>query len=1578
MRQSKGLALGIVAAVLVWGGGDSLLAKTKHARRAAAPARPSGVASAPDASVAGSLKVDTIKEYTNELGQTVYEISASQFDISPPLRDLAATAAPSQTTEIEPSINPLLPPWRGIHSDLPDPVVQIVPSATQSFASGGVTPAAPSTGFNFDGVPTTGATPSDSNGTVGYDGTIAQYVETVNTRYEVWNLNHATNTATVAAGPTSINTLWSGFGGACQTQNSGDPIVLYDKVANRWLISQFTSSSPYFQCVAVSTTSNATGSYARWAFAVPSPYFGDYPHIATWTDAYYMMAHAFSGSTYGGAFFAAMDRAKMLAGNAGATWQVILDPSEGGHMPADLDGFAPPPTNAPGIFLSWHTTGMVIYRMKVDWVTPANTVKTVQATVPVAAASGACLAAATAGTCIPQPGTTALLDSLGDRLMFRAAYRNFIDHESLVISHSVDPSVTGLVSGVRWYDFRLSGQPDAVCASYPCLHQQGTVADAANGRNRWMPSVAMDGAENMLVAYSTSGKTSGSENQSIRYTGRAKGDTLGQMTVAETTPITGTANYTAASRWGDYSSMAVDPFDDCTFWYVNEYLTTTSSWKTRVFSSTYPAGSGNGQCQPSACLARPASAPTIGSASTSGANQIAVTWTGIAPTPGGYAIERAVGACGSEGLYQPLAAVAGTAGNFTDTTVQGGYTYSYRVIAATDAAGKCQSLSASGCVSATATGNCSLKPVFTGVASGSSNNSATCGVNLSWTAAASSCPLTPTMRYSIFRGTTPDFTPSVANRIATCVTGPASYLDQSNVTSGVTYYYVVRAEDGSTGNGGECGGGNEDANSVVASGTAFGSGTQASPGTWTDGGGDGTAFLKLNVADLGDTADQAWRFVSTATDAGANHTSGGAYAYRNTGPASGTIYLPNVCAEMQSPGLTVGATTLNLQYWERHQLEYHWDGIAVEYQVNGLDWNDVPTPSNSTALGCATTDILTGWEALSCTGTTPANACGYPATKVAYTGPLGTGTSCTNWATSATVTAYAHRCHQITGLTPGDTIKFRWRFSSDPGADYGGFYLDDIAVTNIRLPNSCSSNPCLGQPDGTSCNDGNACTQSDTCQSGVCTGSNPVVCTASDPCHVAGTCNTVTGVCSNPNATNGTACNDGNACTQTDTCQTGVCTGSNPVVCTASDACHIAGTCNTATGACSNPNAANGTACNDGNACTSGDTCQSGTCTSGTPAVCTASDPCHIAGTCNPGTGLCSNPSAANGTACSDGNACTQSDTCQSGVCTGSNPVVCSASDPCHVAGTCNTSTGLCTKPNATNGTTCSVGNACTQTDTCHSGVCTGSNPVVCAASDACHVAGTCDTATGVCSNPTATDGAACNDGNACTQTDTCQGGVCAGSNPVVCTASNACHVAGTCDTATGVCSNPNAANGTACSDSNACTQTDTCQGGVCAGSNPVVCAASNQCHVAGTCNPFTGTCSNPNAANGTSCDDGNACTVGDTCGNGSCNPGTTITAPPETLDVTASADKATFSWSTVTSATQYDVVRGSVSGFPVGPGGGDESCFDNLAGAMLVDATVPDAGSGFWYLSRGENACGIGTFGTQSDGTPRTTTTCP
>jgi RHS repeat-associated protein len=394
-----------------------------------------------------------------------------------------------------------------------------------------------------------------------------------------------------------------------------------------------------------------------------------------------------------------------------------------------------------------------------------------------------------------------------------------------------------------------------------------------------------------------------------------------------------------------------------------------------------------------------------------------------------------------------------------------------------------------------------------------------------------------------------------------------------------------------------------------------------------------------------------------------------------------------------------------------------------------------------------------------------------------------------------------------------------WRFKASCGSEqfYSGSAGQCVlpGCTAAQIVMVCGT--CAGQADGTPCDDRNACTRADTCQSGVCVGSNPITCTAQDQCHVAGTCDSTTGACTNPPVPDGAACNDGNACSRTDTCQGGVCAGSSFVTCAAQDQCHSAGRCDPATGACTNPVSQDGTACNDGNPCTRNDTCQAGTCAGGSAVTCTALDQCHDMGTCNPATGACTNPFKSDGTACDDGNACTLTDTCQLGICIGSGAVTCVASDQCHAPGACNPSTGTCSAQTAKpNGTACDDGNACSHGDTCQGGVCNAGNNVVCVAQDQCHSAGTCDPATGVCSNPAKSDGATCNDGDACTRTDTCQSGRCAGSNTVTCVAQDQCHDAGTCDKGTGLCPNPAKTNGAACDDGNTCTTGDTCESGVC------------------------------------------------------------------------------------------------------------------------------------------------------------------
>lgn len=433
---------------------------------------------------------------------------------------------------------------------------------------------------------------------------------------------------------------------------------------------------------------------------------------------------------------------------------------------------------------------------------------------------------------------------------------------------------------------------------------------------------------------------------------------------------------------------------------------------------------------------------------------------------------------------------------------------------------------------------------------------------------------------------------------------------------------------------------------------------------------------------------------------------------------------------------------------------------------------------------------------------------------------------------------------------------------------------DDLCLTVACNPETgaCDVSPAA---DDTPCSDGNACTTNDRCLEGVCEGRGVVVCSAVDACHLPGTCDPETGSCTNPEQPDGTTCDDGDACTNGDACDDGVCAGSEPVVCTPLSACHLAGSCDPESGECSNPLAPNGTECDDGLVCTTSDTCTAGNC-GGAAMVCNDGIACTVDACLETAGGCSANGSAcacAEDADCDDGNACNGTERCDLTTlqCLTGTAKDCRSFDTACGTGSCNPSTGECFSQPKRNGTTCSDDNACTRSDSCQNGTCTGRNPVVCTASDQCHAAGTCNPQTGTCSNPAKANGATCNDGNACTRSDSCQDGACAGANPIVCAASDQCHNAGTCAPSSGVCSNPAKSNGSACNDGNACTRSDSCQSGTCTGANPVLCTASDQCHNAGTCDTTSGTCSNPAKSDGTTCNDGDACTPTDRCASGVC-----------------------------------------------------------------------------------------------------------
>jgi len=403
-----------------------------------------------------------------------------------------------------------------------------------------------------------------------------QVVQWVNADFAVFS-----KTGALLKGPVAGNTLFANLGGRCASDNDGDPIVQYDKLANRWVLTQFSvSSTPYMQCVAVSQTSDALGAYNLYAFSYGSN-FNDYPKLGVWPDAYYITFNYFT-SRFVGAGLCAYNRAAMLAGQPATQQCFQTSSSFGGILPGDVDSAAnPPPAGAPNPMISFGSNSLNLWRFHVDWANSANTSLTGPLSIPVAAFTPAC----GGGACIPQPGTTNKLDSLADRLMYRFAYRGATTSrasESAVVSHSIKTGGTkrNEQDGVRWYEL------GNLTSGAPVVFQQGTFAP--NSTSRWMSSIAQDKNGNMALGYSAS---SGSVFPSIYATGRLASDPLNVMQ-AETLLKAGAGSQTGSlHRWGDYSSMMVDPVDDCTFWYTTEYLKTsgTFNWSTWISSFKFPS-----------------------------------------------------------------------------------------------------------------------------------------------------------------------------------------------------------------------------------------------------------------------------------------------------------------------------------------------------------------------------------------------------------------------------------------------------------------------------------------------------------------------------------------------------------------------------------------------------------------------------------------------------------------------------------------------------------------------------------------------------------------------------------------------------------------------------------------------------------------------------------------------------------------------------------------------------------------------------------------------------------------------------
>ena len=579
-------------------------------------------------------------------------VAALKHDTSPALRNIPPLGVDREGGRTVHEPLPV-PKRRGPKGPWRDPAAQ----------DAAVTPLIPAPTVNFDGINNlSGVLPPDTNGDVGPN----HYVQWINLKFAIW-----TKSGTLLYGPADGRTLFAGFGGPCESSNNGDPIVLYDEAADRWMLSQFAlpnyPNGPFYQCIAVSTGSNPTGSYHRYAFSFAK--MNDYPKFGVWHDGYYMTINQFAAGTlaWAGGGVVAFERDKMLNGQAARMVYFDLfsvDPNLGGMLPSDVDGTSPP-AGRPNYVMQFddNPDQMQIWAFTTNWTTPtASTFAKVTNLVLPALDSGISCGASQRD-CIPQPNTLEKLDALNDRLMYRLQYRNFGTHETFVTNHTVDVDGTNH-AGVRWYEIRRTNNAFS-------LQQAGTYAPDAH--HRWMGSAAMDQAGGIGVAYNVSSST---VFPSVRYTGRAAGSTapLGVLDQGEADIIVGSGSQThTASRWGDYSNVSVDPMDGCTFWATLEYMPTTSSagWRTRIAAFKLPGcgTSGSAPSSPSPLTATATSATSVmlNWFDASGETRYDVwrcTGSGCTPTQGSL-------------IVSPSANIT----THTDSTVVAGTTYVYQVLA---------------------------------------------------------------------------------------------------------------------------------------------------------------------------------------------------------------------------------------------------------------------------------------------------------------------------------------------------------------------------------------------------------------------------------------------------------------------------------------------------------------------------------------------------------------------------------------------------------------------------------------------------------------------------------------------------------------------------------------------------------------------------------------------------------------------------------------------------------------------------------------------------------------------------------
>ncbi|MEA2486585.1 MAG: hypothetical protein QOF16_239 [Actinomycetota bacterium] len=447
-------------------------------------------------------------------------------------------------------------------------------------------------GSVFEGISnTTRIAPPDPIGDV----SDTQFVQSVNGLHGARVAVYNKGTGAVEAGPFNLQMLWDK--GRCKKDGWGDPVVQFDPLAKRWLLTQFafrfddsgSPAGPYFECIAVSTTSDATGSYYPYSFRITKKKLPDFPKFGVWPNGYYMSVHLLGrkGKTSQGII--AFDRASMLKGAPARQMIFFVNSDLFGLLPSDLEGSTPPPSGAPNYLVVLRDDNLgdkadkvYLYAFFATWAHPRRS--HIDGAAKLATDPMNSFLCRGGFFCVPQKGTGMKLDAsagasgIGAYLMYPLVYRNYGDHESLVFQHTVQVGRT-FQAAINWFEVR---DPSTT----PTLFQQGTYAP--DELDRWVGSIAMDSFGDISLAFSTSSKDS---YPSIAYTGRSQSDTLGEMPLGDTRIVAGEGSQTGSPRWGDYTALSVDPVDDCTFWYTNEYYPSTSrsGWHTAIASFRLPA-----------------------------------------------------------------------------------------------------------------------------------------------------------------------------------------------------------------------------------------------------------------------------------------------------------------------------------------------------------------------------------------------------------------------------------------------------------------------------------------------------------------------------------------------------------------------------------------------------------------------------------------------------------------------------------------------------------------------------------------------------------------------------------------------------------------------------------------------------------------------------------------------------------------------------------------------------------------------------------------------------------------------------